>query len=355
MDPIVRLRQMLQDYGEGTSIFKELLQNADDAGAKKVSFCLDYRHHATDSLLAKGLAPLQGPALYAYNNAVLTEGDFLAISRMGDSFKRSESNKTGRFGVGCNAVYHITDVPSFCPESTVSTLIRMACTLPIYPLSILESTGALQLLQAVVGDDHQPISSRQPTPGHSFDVEFARLREFSSHRVRTLRATVDAGGSTSQETLDSNPSAAAGVKLYVELLQPHPAQQLRALQHRMLGAAVNRLPPISPARKVTLRSGDLGPPVIGSAASLGKLTATFLDLDDGQCRLVPLMCGSAHKAAPSLAPVDSSVVLLSGLDLDLVNHHFRPNTRLEGWTGARGRQSCIESCGPEHPSLAMHQ
>ncbi|KAK9804560.1 hypothetical protein WJX73_010609 [Symbiochloris irregularis] len=90
MDPIVRLRQMLQDYGEGTSIFKELLQNADDAGANK------------------------GPALYAYNNAVLTEGDLQSISRIGDSIKRSESNKTGRFGVGFNATYQITDAPSFC-------------------------------------------------------------------------------------------------------------------------------------------------------------------------------------------------------------------------------------------------
>ncbi|KAK9798935.1 hypothetical protein WJX73_003884 [Symbiochloris irregularis] len=114
VDLCARIRQILQDYGEGTSIFKELLQNADDAGASKVSFCLDYRHHATESLSYQGFAPLQGPALYAYNNAVFTEGDFQSISRIGDSIKRSESNKTGRFGVGFNATYHITDVPSFC-------------------------------------------------------------------------------------------------------------------------------------------------------------------------------------------------------------------------------------------------
>lgn len=39
--------------------------------------------------------------------------DFESISKVGDSVKRSQTNKTGRFGVGFNAAYHLTDVPSF--------------------------------------------------------------------------------------------------------------------------------------------------------------------------------------------------------------------------------------------------
>ena len=42
-----RIRELLLNYPEGTSIFKELLQNADDAKASSVSFCLDHRSHAT--------------------------------------------------------------------------------------------------------------------------------------------------------------------------------------------------------------------------------------------------------------------------------------------------------------------
>lgn len=35
------------------------MQNADDAGARTVSFCLDERQHGTDRLAYDGLAPLQ--------------------------------------------------------------------------------------------------------------------------------------------------------------------------------------------------------------------------------------------------------------------------------------------------------
>jgi len=35
----VRLQGLLKDYRPGISIFKELLQNADDAGARNIVFC----------------------------------------------------------------------------------------------------------------------------------------------------------------------------------------------------------------------------------------------------------------------------------------------------------------------------
>lgn len=45
---------------EGTSIFKEMVQNADDAGATEVNFCLDYRQHASERLAYKKLELFQG-------------------------------------------------------------------------------------------------------------------------------------------------------------------------------------------------------------------------------------------------------------------------------------------------------
>lgn len=45
---------------EGASIFKEMVQNADDAGATEVNFCLDYRQHASDKLAYTKLEPFQG-------------------------------------------------------------------------------------------------------------------------------------------------------------------------------------------------------------------------------------------------------------------------------------------------------
>ena len=72
------------------------MQNADDAGATKVTFCLDNRQHGTASLAYEKLAPFQGPALYVHNNSVFSEADFQSISRIGDSGKREQAGKTGK-------------------------------------------------------------------------------------------------------------------------------------------------------------------------------------------------------------------------------------------------------------------
>lgn len=93
-----RIREILVNYPEGTTVLKELIQNADDAGARKLFFCLDRRFHGVDSLLSSELSQFQGPALLAYNDAVFTEDDFVSISRIGDSKKLSKAWKTGRFG-----------------------------------------------------------------------------------------------------------------------------------------------------------------------------------------------------------------------------------------------------------------
>lgn len=79
-------------------MLKELIQNADDAGATKVRLCLDRRSHGTDSLLSDSLGQWQGPSLLAYNDAVFTEEDFVSISRIGGSSKHGQAWKTGRFG-----------------------------------------------------------------------------------------------------------------------------------------------------------------------------------------------------------------------------------------------------------------
>lgn len=93
-----RIREVLLNYPEGTTVLKELIQNADDAGATTVRLCLDRRTHGVDSLLSGTLAQWQGPALLAYNDAVFTEEDFVSISRIGGSAKHDKAWKTGRFG-----------------------------------------------------------------------------------------------------------------------------------------------------------------------------------------------------------------------------------------------------------------
>ena len=83
---------------------QELIQNADDAGAREVKFCLDTRTHGSAKLPSDKLAQFQGPALLAFNSAVFTPTDFASIQRIGDSLKKdtSKGGKTGAYLLGQN-------------------------------------------------------------------------------------------------------------------------------------------------------------------------------------------------------------------------------------------------------------
>ena len=96
---------------------QELIQNADDAKATIVKVVLDHRNLPTlsDKLVGSHARNLlqryQGPALLAYNNAIFSEGDWEGIQNLQQSGKSKDPFKVGKFGIGFNAVYHITGEP----------------------------------------------------------------------------------------------------------------------------------------------------------------------------------------------------------------------------------------------------
>ena len=110
-----RLNRLLEEYKDGFSIPKELIQNADDAGASEICFLYDERENddCKSLLIDSGMQACQGPALWAYNDASFSEEDFENITKLSGATKELRSGKIGKFGLGFNTVYNLTDVPSF--------------------------------------------------------------------------------------------------------------------------------------------------------------------------------------------------------------------------------------------------
>ena len=87
---------------------QEIIQNADDAGARVVRFYLDHRQHGRSTLVHPEIARFQGPALLSYNDAQFREEDWEGIQNLQMSNKAENPFKVGKFGIGFNSVYHIT-------------------------------------------------------------------------------------------------------------------------------------------------------------------------------------------------------------------------------------------------------
>ncbi|XP_015767806.1 PREDICTED: sacsin-like [Acropora digitifera] len=120
-----RIKRILTGYPCEKEILKEMLQNADDAKATEICFIKDPRHHPNKKVFHDSWKPLQGPALCVYNNRPFTNADIEGIHNLGEGSKEEDPSKTGQYGVGFNAVYHLTDVPSFmtCGEEVGEALV----------------------------------------------------------------------------------------------------------------------------------------------------------------------------------------------------------------------------------------
>lgn len=91
-------------YKSGFPILKELVQNADDAGATSLAF----GYH-------EGLADradhelLQGPALWILNDGRFKAEDREGIESFGLNSKAAESGAIGKFGLGMKSVFHLCE------------------------------------------------------------------------------------------------------------------------------------------------------------------------------------------------------------------------------------------------------
>lgn len=99
-----QIKSNLQDrYDSGYPILKELLQNADDAEARR--FRLDVLPgwpNAANPLL-------RGPGLLVANDGLFRKEDESGITSFGESSKAADSAAIGKFGFGQKAVFHLCD------------------------------------------------------------------------------------------------------------------------------------------------------------------------------------------------------------------------------------------------------
>jgi len=137
-----RIGNIIKEY-KVDQILQELLQNCDDARAPHVFFLLDkreqkgpglaqlkevqekaFRDSRVDTLQELDpdvgneqaeflLQQFKGPALYQYDYGVFLPEDFDSLERLGDGRKKHDPTATGKFCLGFNCVYHVTDMPSF--------------------------------------------------------------------------------------------------------------------------------------------------------------------------------------------------------------------------------------------------
>lgn len=106
---IQRIRQDLRDrYRGGFPILKELLQNADDAGADNseaaATQCLILL--SQDGLSGAQHTLLRGPGLCVLNDGDFLPGDANSITSLGLSNKATQSGTAGKFGLGLKSVFH---------------------------------------------------------------------------------------------------------------------------------------------------------------------------------------------------------------------------------------------------------
>lgn len=100
---IQNIRDLLCGYGSEGSLIKELVQNAEDAGAKHL-----------DLILAAGSPEaahplLRGPGLCAVNDGVFEPKHRDAIFRLGLGTKGTDSRAIGRFGKGLKSVFTLCE------------------------------------------------------------------------------------------------------------------------------------------------------------------------------------------------------------------------------------------------------
>ena len=98
------LADVYRDAGDGRTLFRELVQNADDSRARQLTFAVleSGWRDARNSLL-------RGPALLVANDGSFPTKDRDALHKAIGGSKEGDVDKIGTFGIGLKSVFHICE------------------------------------------------------------------------------------------------------------------------------------------------------------------------------------------------------------------------------------------------------
>ena len=108
LDEIKAIRTLLadvyKDAGDGRTLFRELVQNADDAGARRLKLTV-LEHGWPDAQNSL----LHGPALLVANDGPFPDKDRNALHKAIGGSKEGDIAAIGTFGIGLKTVFHICE------------------------------------------------------------------------------------------------------------------------------------------------------------------------------------------------------------------------------------------------------
>jgi len=111
-ETIRTIRSLLEHGYTADSFVREMMQNADDAQARRL--VIEY----VPGGLADAKNPLlQGPLLLVANDGAVHLGDIEALHRVSGGNKQAAAEKVGRFGLGLKSIFHWCETFLYCSAS----------------------------------------------------------------------------------------------------------------------------------------------------------------------------------------------------------------------------------------------
>ncbi|MEI8374909.1 MAG: hypothetical protein WCJ35_18960, partial [Planctomycetota bacterium] len=107
----VNLKDRYTREGGGFALVKELVQNADDAGATILHLGASQGINDADHPL------LRGPAIFVLNDGEFTSDDEVQLRSFGHNSKAGNQSAIGKFGLGLKSIYHLCEAFFFVGSS----------------------------------------------------------------------------------------------------------------------------------------------------------------------------------------------------------------------------------------------